>query len=106
MSLLDTKVVFELRKPRPHGAVVAWVHSVDEASLHLATVKLGEIQAGMELAREQDAEKAAEIESWLDLLTSSYKALPMEGPAFLGVAERGTVFVQRLLGLAGGEPAG
>jgi hypothetical protein len=71
-----------LRKPRPHGAVVAWLKSVDDASLHLATVTLGEIQAGIELTREQDAEKAREIETWLDLVTDSYNLLPMDGPAF------------------------
>jgi predicted nucleic acid-binding protein len=80
--LLDTNVVSELRKPRPHGAVVAWLKSVDDASLHLATVTLGEIQAGIEVTREQDAEKAREIETWLDLVTDSYNLLPMDGPAF------------------------
>jgi hypothetical protein len=82
MYLLDTNVVSELRKPRPHGAVVAWLESVDETSLHLAAVTLGEIQAGIELTREQDARKAREIEAWLDLVTDSYRLLPMDGPAF------------------------
>jgi toxin FitB len=80
--LLDTNVVSELRKPRPHGAVVAWLESVDDASLHLATVTLGEIQAGIELTREQDVEKAKEIEAWLDLVSDSYNLLSMDGPAF------------------------
>src|SRR5690606_4081565 len=80
--LLDTNVVSELRKPRPHGAVLAWLESVDDASLHLATVTLGEIQAGIELTREQDVDKAGEIEAWLDLVSDSYNVLPMDGPAF------------------------
>lgn len=63
MYLLDTNVVSELRKPRPHGAVVAWLRSVDDANLHLSTVTLGEIQAGIELTREQDPQKAVEIEA-------------------------------------------
>jgi len=63
--LLDTNVVSELRRPKPHGAVLAWLHSVDDADLHLASVTLGEIQAGIELTREQDPAKAAEIEEWL-----------------------------------------
>ncbi len=54
MYLLDTNGVSELRKPRPHGAVVAWVRTVDDADLHLLAVTLGEIQAGIELARDQD----------------------------------------------------
>ena len=65
MYLLDTNIVSELRKPRPHGAVVAWLESVDDARLHLATVTLGEIQAGIELTRERDPHKAEEIEAWL-----------------------------------------
>lgn len=82
MYLLDTNVVSELRKPRPHGAVLAWLTEVDDAALYLATVTLGEIQAGIELTREQDAGKAAEIEAWLDQLTHAYNVLPMDGSAF------------------------
>jgi len=67
MYLLDTNVVSELRKPRPHGAVVAWLQSTVEVDVHLSAVTLGEIQAGIELTREQDATKAAEIERWADL---------------------------------------
>ena len=65
MYLLDTNIVSELRKLRPHGAVLAWLQSTDDADLHLSTVTLGEVQAGIELTREQDASKAAEIEAWL-----------------------------------------
>jgi toxin FitB len=46
MYLLDTNVVSELRKPRPHGAVVEWLESVDDASLHLATVTLNPFAFG------------------------------------------------------------
>jgi toxin FitB len=80
--LLDTNVVSELRKPRPHGAVLAWLDGVDDANLHLATVTLGEIQAGIELTREQDPGKASELEAWLDLVSLSYNVLPMDGSAF------------------------
>ncbi|MBK5970102.1 MULTISPECIES: type II toxin-antitoxin system VapC family toxin [Thiorhodovibrio] len=82
MYLIDTNVVSELRKRRPHGAVIEWIESIDDAKLHLATVTLGEIQAGIELTREQDAEKAKEIEAWLNLVADTYNLLPMDGPAF------------------------
>ena len=82
MYLVDTNIVSELRKLRPHGAVLAWLNSVDDVSLYLATVTLGEIQAAIELTRDQDADKAAELESWLDLVTDSYNVLAMDGPAF------------------------
>lgn len=82
MYLLDTNVVSELRKPRPHAAVVRWIGSVEDHTLHLATVTLGEIQAGIELTREQDPGKAGEIEAWLELLSASLNVLTMDGAAF------------------------
>lgn len=82
MYLLDTNIVSELRKPRPHGAVLAWLTTVEDSQLHVAAVTLGEIQAGIELTREQDPEKAAEIEAWLDLVAGAYNVLPMDATAF------------------------
>lgn len=82
MYLLDTNVVSELRRPKPHGGVLSWLDSVDDAHLYLAAVTLGEIQAGIELTHEQDSKKATEIERWLDQLADSYNVLVMDGPAF------------------------
>jgi toxin FitB len=82
MYLLDTNVVSELRKPRPHGAVMAWIEAADDAQLHLSAITLGEIQAGIERTREQDTAKAAEIEQWLDQLASAYNILPMDAAVF------------------------
>lgn len=80
--LLDTNVVSELRKPRPHGGVVAWLESVDDTQLHLSAVTVGEIQAGIELTREQDPKKAEEIEAWLELVSATYNLLPMDAKTF------------------------
>lgn len=80
--LLDTNVVSELRKQRPHGGVVAWLESIDDAQLYLSAVTLGEIQAGIELTREQDPDKANEIEAWLELVSGAYNILPMDTAAF------------------------
>ena len=82
MYLLDTDVVSELRRPRPHGAVVAWLQAVEDAHLHLATVTHGELQAGIELTREQDPGQAWDLETWLDQVSQSFNILPMDGPAF------------------------
>jgi len=82
MYLLDTNVVSELRKPRPHGAVVAWIEGIADADLHLSVVTLGEIQAGIEITREQDAAKAAELETWTDQIGASYNVLPMDAATF------------------------
>lgn len=80
--LLDTNVVSELRKPRPHGAVLAWLQSLDDSQLYVSAVTLGEIQAGIELTREQDPTKASDIEAWLNQLSGSYNIVPMNAEAF------------------------
>jgi len=82
MYLLDTGVVSELRKPRPHGAVLAWLESIDDAQLHLSAVTVGEIQAGIEMTRMQDADKANELEAWLELVAGAYNVLPMDAEIF------------------------
>ena len=82
MFLLDTNVVSELRKARPHGAVLAWMQTVADSDLYLSAVTLGEFQAGLELTREQDTTKAAAIEAWVDMVTTAYSVLPMDGQTF------------------------
>lgn len=82
MYLLDTNVVSELRKPKPHGAVLAWMQAADETSLYLSAVTIGEIQAGIEPTREQNAAKADEIQAWLDRVASSFNVLPMDSTTF------------------------
>lgn len=80
--LLDTNVVTELRKPRPHGAVLAWFHAVPAELLFISTVTFGELQAGVELTRRQNPAKAAELEKWLDRLSTSSQAIPMDVDCF------------------------
>ncbi len=80
--LLDTNVVSELRKPKPHGAVVAWLKQLRDEQLFLSAVTLGELQSAIERTRAQDAKKAEEIESWVDQLADSIQVLPMDAPCF------------------------
>ncbi len=82
MYLLDTNVVSELKKTRPHGGVLAWLRSVDDRDLHLSAVTLGEIQSGIEITREQDQAKAAEIEAWANEVAATWNILPMDTAAF------------------------
>ena len=72
----------ELRRPRPHGGVVAWLESLDDSQLYLSAVTLGDIQAGIELTREQDPDKAKELEAWLELVAGAYNVLPMDAATF------------------------
>ena len=82
MYLLDTNTVSELRKIRPHGAVISWLKSIDDTALYLSAVTLGEIQADIEITREQDAQKAALIEAWADQVAHTYNILAMDAVTF------------------------
>ena len=83
MYLLDTNVISELRRPRPHPAVLKWVEQQQPERLFLSAVTVGEIQTGIERTREQDPAKAAEIEGWLEThVVDSYDVLPVDAPAF------------------------
>ena len=82
MFLLDTNVVSELRKTKPHGGVLAWISAVPDTDLYISAVTLGEIQRGIELTRAQNLAKANEISQWADRLASSHNILPMDAQAF------------------------
>jgi len=80
--LLDTNVVSELLKRKPHKGVVAWIQATAEESLCVSAVTVGEIQAGIEITRKQDPLKAKEIELWLDEVEQSYGVLPADAAIF------------------------
>lgn len=65
----------QLRSSPPDYAA-AHSHSIVPA------VTLGDIQAGIEIAREQDAAKAAEIEAWLELVAGTWNVLAADGRVF------------------------
>jgi hypothetical protein len=79
MYLLDTDGVSEFRRPRPHAAVVAWIERLPDEHLHVSAMTLGELQAGVEITREQDEDKAL---AWVDRLAETYNVIPVDGRAF------------------------
>ena len=82
MYLLDTNVVSELRKARPHPSVVSWLDKIANADIHLSAVTIGELQAGVEITREQDIAKAREIEAWIDQIPDMLNVLPLDERVF------------------------
>ena len=80
--MLDTNVVSEFRRIRPHGAVVAWLESVDAENLSVPAVAIGELQVGVEITRVQDRTKAAELEAWIDSVVSTYQVIAMDAACF------------------------
>jgi toxin FitB len=80
--LLDTNVISELRKVRPHGAVVTWMETLREDQIFLSAITMGELQAGIEMTGKQNATKAREIESWLTEVERSFSFVPMDSACF------------------------
>ena len=78
MFILDTNVVSELRRPRPHGAVVAWIDSWSLHRLFVSAATIGEIQTGIERTRDQDEVRAEALEAWLEGVIESFAVLPMD----------------------------
>ena len=50
--------------------------------MHLSAVTIGEIQAGIEITRERDQDKATEIEEWLEQVALTYNILNMDVRSF------------------------
>ncbi|NBW58375.1 type II toxin-antitoxin system VapC family toxin [bacterium] len=82
MYLLDTNIISELRKPRPYPELVSWLRNIPDSSLYISAVTIGEIQAGIEITREQDIAKAMMIEEWAIQISQTYNILPMNADIF------------------------
>ena len=78
--LLDTNILSELRRPRPHPSVTAFVAGQPLQSLFVSSVTLAEIRFGIELVT--DAAKRAELTDWL-----THKVRPMFDQRVLMVSE-------------------
>lgn len=48
----------------------------------MSDISLGEIQAGIEMTRELDPDKAADIEQWAGSVAAAYNVLPMDAETF------------------------
>jgi predicted nucleic acid-binding protein len=80
--LLDTNVVSEARKRKPHGAVLSWIQSVPPQQVYIPAVVLGELQAGVEITRSQDAAKARELDAWIDRLAATEQIVLVDADCF------------------------
>lgn len=78
MFLLDTNIVSESRKPKPHGGVMAWLAAQDAVTLYISAMTIGEVQRGIEMTRMQDAARATEIEAWIEKILVSGQVLALD----------------------------
>ena len=77
--LLDTNVISEIVRPRPHAGVAQWLDATDESLLHISVLTLGEIRKGITLL--PDGRRRAALEAWLDQdlpLRFSGRVLPVD----------------------------
>jgi hypothetical protein len=59
-----------------------WLRGMQLGSTFLSAVTLSELHVGIEKTRQQDPQKAEEIERWANQLAASYEVLPMDAPCF------------------------
>lgn len=68
MFLLDTNVLSELRKAgdgKADSKVVAWLSSVDAATLYVSAITLMEIEVGVLRMERRDAAQGAKLRAWM-----------------------------------------
>ena len=75
-------MVSELRRPRPHPVALTWIEDVVEEGLYLCAVTIGEIQSGIEITKEHDTAKAAELDEWVGRVLDTYQVLGVDAAAF------------------------
>jgi hypothetical protein len=78
--LLDTNVLSELRRPKPHPNVVAFIAARPLSQLYISVVTLAEIRYGIERVCEPN--RRAELNDWL-----THKVRPMFGGRILPITE-------------------
>ena len=68
MFLLDTNVLSEMRKAgdgKADSRVVAWLSSVDAATLYVSAMTLMEIEVGVLRMERRDAAQGAKLRAWM-----------------------------------------
>lgn len=75
--LIDTCVLSELVRPKPHRPVIDWVKAQDESRLYLSVITIGEIQKG--ITKLPSSAKKEQLVAWLDKeLLSRFKGKILE----------------------------
>lgn len=82
MYLLHTSIVSELRSRQPQQDVVDWITGIEQGQIYLSSVTVGEIQSGIEIARDRDAAGADELDAWLDRVHDAHNVLPLDSTVF------------------------
>ena len=65
MYILDTDVVSNLRKKKPHPTLLSWMDEIGWQELATTVLTIIEIQVGIERARRADVVIAESVQKWL-----------------------------------------
>jgi len=79
--LIDTNIISEVRKGRQCDPNVAnWYDKIEDASLYLSVLVMGEIRKGIERVRPKDNAQANAIENWLVAVDKAFgeRILPVD----------------------------
>jgi predicted nucleic acid-binding protein len=80
-DLLDTSIVSEWSKPRPHGGVLAWLNSNPLSDYGIPAIAIYELQVGSERARAQHPQKSAQLDAWIERMLTFAVIVPFDGMA-------------------------
>lgn len=62
--LIDTNVISELKRLQPNAQVLAWFNTINDESLYLSVLSLGEIRKGVEKLSNPQRQK--DLRHWLE----------------------------------------
>jgi len=79
--LLDTNILSEVRKPKPHGGVLAWFTAYSSVGFATPAIALFELQMGAEKLRQQDPLRAAAFDFWVGRIAGGSNVLPFDAAA-------------------------
>jgi predicted nucleic acid-binding protein len=90
MFLLDTVVVSNLRKPKPHPNLLDWLNAIDPELVALSAITVFEVKIGiLRIAAAGHDRAARDIQAWLDELleVGRVQILPIDTDVALQYAE-------------------
>jgi predicted nucleic acid-binding protein len=77
--LLDTNIISEFRKPRPHLNVITWLNQVNADAVYLSVITIGELQKG--ITRLADLDRRQSLQAWLEedlLVRFATRVVPLD----------------------------
>jgi predicted nucleic acid-binding protein len=79
--ILETNVLSELRLPDPDHNVAAWLATVPEAEIAIASFSVAEIEYGIAKAPRANTALVQQLTAWLEAILTTQRILPLDGAA-------------------------